>query len=189
MLAVRLLLLIEYFVLFGRPGMNSCAISEKETTKALNDLYTVPAPQIGISSDGRHAPSSFTTSSALHLNQRLGDNIVTVSGKKKNGCKDGTNIANFSDIAQISNSERKNQQASAKSRSLTDVNGYPLDTNSLSKADLEHGNKLTGYKKEKLKAGHKNLGRYSDGGALTSFPRSLSSMHLLIFNVFLVVFP
>ncbi|XP_020107935.1 uncharacterized protein LOC109723858 isoform X2 [Ananas comosus] len=146
------------------PGMNSCAISEKETTKALNDLYTVPAPQIGISSDGRHAPSSFTTSSALHLNQRLGDNIVTVSGKKKNGCKDGTNIANFSDIAQISNSERKNQQASAKSRSLTDVNGYPLDTNSLSKADLEHGNKLTGYKKEKLKAGHKNLGRYSDGG-------------------------
>ncbi|XP_072983792.1 cysteine-tryptophan domain-containing zinc finger protein 7-like [Typha latifolia] len=152
------------------PGMNSCDISEEETTKALNALYMAPAPEIGINSDGRHdvAALSMTAANVLHLNQGVEQNVqcMTTIGKRKSGPKDETNVPNHLSITQASNSLKKKQQAA--SRNLNDVNNHHLEPSSYSKAASEHGNKPMDFTVEKHKSRqkekHKNQRCYQDGG-------------------------
>ncbi|XP_073113913.1 cysteine-tryptophan domain-containing zinc finger protein 7 [Elaeis guineensis] len=153
------------------PGMNSCEISEEETTRALNALYLVPvAPESGASLEGHHnvSASGITTTNAQYLNQKFEQNSQSVPAirKRKNGPKDASNVSNHS--IQFSNPVKMNQQASIKNRSLNNASQYPFETNSSDKVGMGHARKLTDFssekQKHKQKEKHKNLGCYSNGG-------------------------
>ncbi|XP_072980079.1 cysteine-tryptophan domain-containing zinc finger protein 7-like isoform X1 [Typha angustifolia] len=133
------------------PGMNSCSISEEETTKALNALYMAPAPEVGMVSDGLH-------------DRRLEHNFqcTTISGKRKSGPKDATVLPNHLNPIQVPNSLKKSQQDSMKSRNSDDVNQHVFATNSLNKAALGNERKSMDFTVEKQKSRrkdkHKNPG-------------------------------
>ncbi|XP_072974596.1 cysteine-tryptophan domain-containing zinc finger protein 3-like [Typha angustifolia] len=158
------------------PGLNSCGISEEETTKALNSLYLAPASGLGTVSGGHHdvASSSIAREAGQHLTQRLDYTMPgnTTAGKKKHGSKNGSAVANNSNGA---NSAKKNQQSSMENNISHDANQYAFETNSLSKAGLGHGSKSMGLTVEKQmikhKEKHKNLGCYSDGGGMEKSKR------------------
>ncbi|KAM0954334.1 putative transcription factor & chromatin remodeling CW-Zn family [Dioscorea sansibarensis] len=155
------------------PGMNKCSISEEETTKALHALYQIPVSQSNTSANGVNAVASNTVlAEGQFLNHTFGNNTTNLPaiGKKKHKLKDPSNLVNGPALLQGSASVKKNQQASVKSRSLNDVNvnRYQLESNMLSKADLDHSNNPTDFAVDRQK--HKDevksqiLGRHSDGG-------------------------
>ncbi|KAG1338644.1 hypothetical protein COCNU_04G009500 [Cocos nucifera] len=170
------LLVSQYLVTFSlffwfKPGMNSCEISEEETTKALNALYVVPvAPGSGVNLEGHHniSASGITTTNAQYLNQKFEQNSQSVPAirKRKNGPKDASKVSNHS--TQFSNPVKMNQQASIKNRSLNNASQYPYETNSVDKVGIGHARKLTDFssekQKHKQKEKHKNLGSYLNGG-------------------------
>ncbi|KAJ0979755.1 hypothetical protein J5N97_015229 [Dioscorea zingiberensis] len=156
------------------PGMNRCSVSEEETTKALHALYQLPVSQCNTNANDVNAvaASNIALAEGQYLNHTFGNNMINVptTGKKKHKLKDPSNLVNGHGPAmgQTSASVKRNQQASVKSRSLTDVNQYQLESNRLSKAVLEHANNPTDFASDKQK--HKDegklkiLGRHSDGG-------------------------
>ena len=104
--------------------MNHCSFTEEETNNALIAPYQAPVPESQtnpLSNAGGHF------SGATIANVRQPDQIQrNCYGKKKNGLKVMSNAVNKESPTQLSNSMKKNMQASAKSRSLNDVNNSPL---------------------------------------------------------------
>lgn len=161
-------------ILSRGPGMNKCSISEEETTKALHALYQLPVSQCNTNANGVNAVASNTVlAEGQFLNHTFGNNTTNLPaiGKKKHKLKDPPNLVNGPALLQGSASVKKNQQASVKSRNLNDVNvnRYQLESNMLSKTDLEHANNSTDFAVDKQK--HKDevksqiLGCHSNGGA------------------------
>lgn len=144
--------------------MNSCNISEEETTKALNALYMVPAPESAVVLDARHdlPASSVTMAGAQPSNQRSEHNMLSMgtSVRKKYGPKDG--IPNQSSLMQVSNSLKKNPQVSMKnSKTAVGLESKSLD--------------FTQEKEKPRPKKHKNLEIHPDGGALSCFSSCILS--------------
>lgn len=108
-------------MLYWLPGMNSCDISEDETTKALYALYQMPM------SEGQHnmqthaSETAFGVSSAdalkFGLNQKnSSSDVLPDRGTKKHVFKEKMM------------SGKINAQASGKNRSMNDVNQHPTDS-------------------------------------------------------------
>nr|CAD1828425.1 unnamed protein product [Ananas comosus var. bracteatus] len=147
------------------PGMNSCNISEEETTKALNALYMVPAPESAVVLDARHdlPASSVTMAGAQPSNQRSEHNMLSMgtSVRKKYGPKDG--IPNQSSLMQVSNSLKKNPQVSMKnSKTAVGLESKSLD--------------FTQEKEKPRPKKHKNLEIHPDGGDLIEKSRKHSKL-------------
>ncbi|OEL14315.1 hypothetical protein BAE44_0024666 [Dichanthelium oligosanthes] len=87
------------------PGMNSCKITEDETTRALRALYMVPAPENNVK-DGGHdnAMSSIRAATAPTFKGNM--QPISTSGKLK-GSHDGANVANTFDLADMSRPSKK----------------------------------------------------------------------------------
>jgi len=147
-----------------RPGLNKCFISEEETQKAFNALYILSAPETGANLNGHHdvTASSITSTDAQHFDRRLDHDTQSVpsTGKKKSGLVAASNMSK--------NSVLKNFQSSVRSRSLTDVSEYPVETNSSIKAGLGITSKSVDFTAEKhnhkRKEKHKIPGHYSGEG-------------------------
>ncbi|CAN6351261.1 unnamed protein product [Urochloa humidicola] len=94
------------------PGMNSCKITEDETTRALRALYMVPAPESNIK-DGGHGNAmsgiGATTAPTFKGNMQS----ISTSGKLK-GSHDEANMANTSDLADMSKPSKKPHASSRK---------------------------------------------------------------------------
>ncbi|XP_009391580.3 cysteine-tryptophan domain-containing zinc finger protein 7-like [Musa acuminata AAA Group] len=154
------------------PRMNSCDISEEETTNALRALYLVPAPENSASLNVHHDVVSTNVSwaSGVHLGQNLEPgfpNVPTVA-KKKSGLKCDLDLPH-STSGQFSNSVKKDQHTSVKFRSSNDANQYPpFELNSSNKGvpgDASRSSDFNAEKqKPKQKDKHKKRGSYSDGG-------------------------
>ncbi|KAJ6790533.1 Uncharacterized protein M6B38_248990 [Iris pallida] len=144
------------------PGLNRCSISQEETQKAFNELYLVPAPGTGANLSGHHdvAASSITSADALHIDQRREHTVGTFPtvGKKKYRLTDTSNLPNHS-------SSKKNLQPPFKSKRSSDVNEYPLESSSLTKAAgvMSKSTELTTESHNHRKK-NKIPGCYSDGG-------------------------
>ncbi|ONK62974.1 uncharacterized protein A4U43_C07F10090 [Asparagus officinalis] len=145
-------------------GLNKCGISEEETTKAFHALYLVPAPETGANLNGHHDVAALNaTSSTHHFDRRFDHDIQSMSaiGKKKSGLTSASNVPK-------SSVSKKSHQASVKSRSLTDVTEFPLETNSSGKAGLGLTNKSVDFTaenhKHRQKDKHEISVRQSDGG-------------------------
>ncbi|KAF8392615.1 hypothetical protein HHK36_022962 [Tetracentron sinense] len=154
------------------PGMNRCNISEEETTKALNALYQpVPESQNNLCNHPDGAASRVPFADMRHLDQNHQDlsfQAERSGGKKKPGSKETSNVASHSGPMQFSNSTKKIQEASVKSRSLDDVNQSPLESSVGNIPGCQHLSKSSDFDVEKH--GHKQkekprlLERSSDGG-------------------------
>ncbi|XP_058076583.1 cysteine-tryptophan domain-containing zinc finger protein 7 isoform X2 [Magnolia sinica] len=153
------------------PGMNKCTISEEETTKALNALYQVPITENQNNPHSRYdGASGMTVADVRHPDQshEFGSQAMPGGGKKKHGSKDASSALSHSTLTHVPNAIKKTEQASVRSRSLDDVNHYPLESNSGNKAAFQHVNKSNTFAIEKHqhkhKEKHKLSERYSDGG-------------------------
>ncbi|CAL4907823.1 unnamed protein product [Urochloa decumbens] len=102
------------------PGMNSCKITEDETTRALRALYMVPVPESNIK-DGGHgnAMSGIDTASAPTFKGNM--QSISTSGKLK-GSHDRANVANTFDLADMSKPSKKPH---ASSRNPDGVDCFP----------------------------------------------------------------
>jgi hypothetical protein len=112
---------ILVFATYCRPGMNSCKITEDETTRALRALYMVPVTENNIK-DGGHdnATSGIGAATAPTLKGNM--QSVSTSGKLK-GSHDGSNMANTSDLDGMSKPSKKPHAPS--SRKLEGVDCFP----------------------------------------------------------------
>lgn len=154
--------------------MNSCDISEEETTNALRALYLVPAPENSASLNVHHdvVSTNVPWASGVHLGQNLEPgfpNVPTVA-KKKSGLKCDLDLPH-STSSQFSNSVKKDQQTSVKFRSSNDANEYPpFELNSSNKGvpgDASRSSDFNAEKqKPKQKDKHKKRGSNSDGGTI-----------------------
>ncbi|TVU19108.1 hypothetical protein EJB05_35241 [Eragrostis curvula] len=87
------------------PGMNSCDISEAETSRALRALYMVPASENNIRDGCRdNATSGIGTATAPAFEGNI--QPTSTSGKRK-GCHDGANVANNLDLNDMSKPSKK----------------------------------------------------------------------------------
>ncbi|AQK94161.1 CW-type Zinc Finger [Zea mays] len=82
------------------PGMNSCKITEDETTKALRALYMVPAPENNIK-DGGHDNAMSGKGTAIAPTFQGNTQSISSLGKLK-GSLDGANVANTLESAGMS---------------------------------------------------------------------------------------
>ncbi|KAK1281323.1 hypothetical protein QJS04_geneDACA004804 [Acorus gramineus] len=148
------------------PGMNSCSVSEEETTKALNALYQIPLPE---SQTTIHGTSGITLADGGNPDQLQPSlHPMPVVAKKKSGSKDSL-IAPSQN--QLPNSVKKSQPVSLKCRSLNDVNQHPPYSITSSKDASQQSSKSNdlffGKRGHKSKDKHKSLGHFSDGGNIT----------------------
>ncbi|XP_077223861.1 cysteine-tryptophan domain-containing zinc finger protein 3-like [Tasmannia lanceolata] len=161
------------------PGMNKCTISEEETTKALNALYQIPVPvsdgQNSLHSQHDGATSGIALTDLRHLdhNHELSSHSMlsggkkkhgSNGGKKKHGSKDISNALIHVSLTHLPNSSKNSQLGSIKSRSLNDVNHYPLESNPTNKVAFQHTSKSNDFHKHKQKEKHKLADRHSHGG-------------------------
>lgn len=160
--------------------MNRCSVSEEETTKALKTLYQLPAPE---SQNNLHnnpggyfleaTLANFKDPDKTPLNFGLHTSLG--NGKKKH-------MTNKEGPTQLSNSLKKNMQASVKSRSLNDVNNSPL----MAEPDLQQPSKSSDLSVEKQKYKHKEKLRLvelpTDGGILFDSDSFVLAGHLLLHN-------
>lgn len=94
------------------PGMNSCKITEDETTRALRALYMVPAPENNIK-DGGHVNATSGIGAATASTLKGNMQSISTSGKLK-GSHDGANVANTSDLADMSKPSKKPHAPSSR---------------------------------------------------------------------------
>ncbi|KAG2697356.1 hypothetical protein I3760_07G102100 [Carya illinoinensis] len=142
------------------PGMNRCSVAEEETTKALIALHQIPAPESQTNLHGN--PGGVLTGAMLanvrrpdQNHQNIGSDSMPWGGQKKDGLTEAPDVSYKDGLSQLSNSVKKNLQASVKDRSLNDVNQSP-DSQQLSKSSDLPVKKH----KEKQKVRHS----YSEGG-------------------------
>ncbi|CAL9133271.1 unnamed protein product [Musa textilis] len=153
------------------PGMNSCEISEEETTNALIALYFPPAPENSATLDGCHnvAGSSTSLAGGLPLGQRIEVNIQNVhgTGKRKNTLKDASDMLSHSTPKCFPDTVNRDQLASVKCEISNEANKhYPVEMNSMNKVGLVNASRSSNFNREKQKIKQKykqkNLGFYSD---------------------------
>ncbi|CAN6360347.1 unnamed protein product [Urochloa humidicola] len=94
------------------PGMNSCKITEDETTRALRALYMVPPPESNIK-DGGHGNATSGIGAATAPTFKGNMQSINTSGKLK-GSHDGANVANTFDLADMSKPSKKPHASSRK---------------------------------------------------------------------------
>ncbi|OVA04331.1 zinc finger protein [Macleaya cordata] len=116
------------------PGMNRCSVSEEETTKALNALYLLPAPenQNSLNNLSHGAASGVTSAGVQHLDQtHQGYDLHGgfSGGRKKPKSKEAVNAAMDRYPTELSNSTKKTLLVSLKSRNLHDANQSSLESN------------------------------------------------------------
>ncbi|KAG0517826.1 hypothetical protein BDA96_09G122800 [Sorghum bicolor] len=87
------------------PGMNSCKITEDETTRALRALYMVPAPENSIK-DGGHDNAMSGIGAPIAPTFQGNKQSISSLGKLK-GSHDGANVANTLDSAGMSKPSKK----------------------------------------------------------------------------------
>ncbi|KAJ4968928.1 hypothetical protein NE237_015629 [Protea cynaroides] len=154
------------------PGMDRCDISEEETTRALHALYQAPIieGQTNIHSQPDAAASGVTMDEVQRLDQNhrtLSLQVLPGSAKKKHGLKEVSSASKHTGSIHFSSSTKKNQQPSAKSRSLNDVQ-LPLGSNPVNKPvfrQLSQSDDLAVKKHmHKQKDKQKLLETYLDGG-------------------------
>jgi len=90
---------ILIFATYCSPGMNSCKITEDETTKALHALYVVPAPENSIKDGGHDATAGIVAAIAPTFKGNI--QYISISGKVK-GSHGGANVGNAFDLADMS---------------------------------------------------------------------------------------
>ncbi|QCE13241.1 hypothetical protein DEO72_LG11g234 [Vigna unguiculata] len=119
------------------PGMNSCEISEDETTKALYALYQMPISQVqnNMQSHGTETAIgvSFPNSLQYGLNQNMSSSEMSDRARKKLVIKEKTMSGINNDMHRFSNSVKANVQVSGKNRSLNGLNQHPADLNPVKK--------------------------------------------------------
>jgi hypothetical protein len=93
------------FATYCRPGMNSCKITEDETTRALRALYMVPAPENSIK-DGGHDNAMSGIGAPIAPTFQGNKQSISSLGKLK-GSHDGANVANTLDSAGMSKPSKK----------------------------------------------------------------------------------
>ncbi|KAK1558243.1 hypothetical protein Q3G72_000157 [Acer saccharum] len=155
------------------PGMNRCSVAEEETTKAFMALYHVPVLESqnnlhvnppGVISRGNLADVRHPDQN----NENYGSRFLPHGGKKKHGLKEVSSATNKDGSAQLSNSMKKNIQASVRSGSLNDVSQSPV----VSEQDFRQLSKSSDLPEEKHKYKHKEkhkvLDHNSDGGETKS---------------------
>ncbi|XP_058082788.1 cysteine-tryptophan domain-containing zinc finger protein 7-like isoform X2 [Magnolia sinica] len=147
------------------PGMNSCTFSEEETTKALNALYVpVPVPESQNNIHGQYnvSASGMVLADMRHLDQshELGSHAMPSAGKKKHALKDMPSAPSHVSLTHIPISNKKNQQAAAKSISLNDVNQPPSKSNDFAAEKPRHKQK----EKSKLPECYSDGGGYMEQG-------------------------
>ncbi|XP_054791536.1 cysteine-tryptophan domain-containing zinc finger protein 3-like isoform X2 [Prosopis cineraria] len=132
------------------PGMNSCSVSQDETTKAHIALFQVPLPES--QSISGSVLMGETSSAVLYPNQnQLNHGLNAMPGGKKRTVKEISNLASKDGSSQLSSSIKKNSQSSMKSRSISDMNKSPA----ISEPDVRG---------EKHKTKQKKPESYSDRG-------------------------
>ncbi|KAK1315648.1 hypothetical protein QJS10_CPA05g00491 [Acorus calamus] len=156
------------------PGMNSCSVSEEETTKALNALYQIPLHE---SQTTIHGTSGLTLADGGNLDQlQPSMHPMPVVAKKKSRSKDSS-IAPSQN--QLPNSVKKSQPVSFKCRSLNDVNQHPpysiISSKDASQQSSKSNDLFSGKRGHKSKDKHKSLGHFSDGGNITGSSKQSKS--------------
>ncbi|XP_043708748.1 cysteine-tryptophan domain-containing zinc finger protein 7-like isoform X2 [Telopea speciosissima] len=155
------------------PGKNRCDISEEETTRALYAAYQTPVTegQNNMHSQLDAAASGVTLDEVQRLDQNhhnLSLRALPSSAKKRHGLKEVSSAANHMGSIHFSSSTKKNQQPSAKSRSLNDVNQLPLESNLVNKPVFQQlsksGDLAVDKRMHKQKEKQKLLESYLDGG-------------------------
>ncbi|GMY16441.1 cysteine-tryptophan domain-containing zinc finger protein 7-like isoform X1 [Fagus crenata] len=147
------------------PGMNRCTVTQEETTQALVALYQVPASESQTFLHGNPGGviAGVTFANVRHPdqnNQNIGLHSMPSSGKKKDGLKETSDATFKDDPSQLSNSMKKNLQASVKGRSLNDVNQSPL----MGEPDFQQLSKSSDLPVKKHKEKQTVRDSYSDGG-------------------------
>ncbi|KAI9182280.1 hypothetical protein LWI28_023832 [Acer negundo] len=155
------------------PGMNRCSVGEEETTKAFMALYHVPVleSQNNLHVNPPGVISRVNLADVRHPdqnNENYGSRFLPHGGKKKHGLKEVSSATNKDGPAQLSNSMKKNIQASVRSGSLNDVSQSPV----ISEQDFRQLSKSSDLPEEKHKYKHKEkhkvLDHNSDGGETKS---------------------
>ncbi|WOK96001.1 hypothetical protein Cni_G04708 [Canna indica] len=156
------------------PGLNSCDVSEEETTSALRALYLAPPLENGVKSDGCHdvAPCNASLTSGMHLDNNLGLSVqeVPTVGKKKIAPKCAPDIASQSTLPHLPNSVKNDQQVSIKCGNSGGPNQFhPSEINASNKGAFGNTSRSTDLNIEKQKQKQKDKlktnGFYSDGGS------------------------
>ncbi|KAG6500851.1 hypothetical protein ZIOFF_040709 [Zingiber officinale] len=147
------------------PRMNSCHVSEDDTTNALHALYAAPASENIASLDGRKLSAASTP---LARGDHLG---VPAIVKKKSAQKDASNILNQSISIEFPNVVKDNEFA-VKCKSVNDTNQcLPAEANLLNKGGIGTLGSSTGFRtqmhKSKKKDKQENHECHSHGGELS----------------------
>ncbi|XP_042397910.1 cysteine-tryptophan domain-containing zinc finger protein 7-like isoform X1 [Zingiber officinale] len=149
------------------PRMNSCHVSEDDTTNALHALYAAaPASENIASLDGRKLSAASTP---LARGDHLG---VPAIVKKKSAQKDASNILNQSISIEFPNVVKKDNEFTVKCKSVNDTNQcLPAEANLLTKGGIDTLGSSTGFRtqmhKSKKKDKQENHECHSHGGELS----------------------
>ncbi|CAN0899011.1 Cysteine-tryptophan domain-containing zinc finger protein 3 [Linum grandiflorum] len=142
------------------PNMNICEIGEEETTRAVRELYPVPLLNGLGSSSGIPGGSM----SRVSLSSVRPSNPMAVTGRKKHGLKEPSNIINKDSPMQLSHSAKKAVVTSKSNGSLNEVCRSPR----VSESDLVKSNRTSDTaiwkQKPKLKDKHIAHENISYGG-------------------------
>lgn len=123
--------------------MNRCEISEEETTKALNALYQLPVSdhQCSIQNQANGSASKVTAVGIQHPDQNfhnINSHSISNRGKKRQVSKVIPNSGSSGSSFWISNPTKNHLQEPVKSKSLTDMNQPPLESNTVKKSDFQY---------------------------------------------------
>lgn len=137
-----------------RPGMNSCDISEDETTKAVQAFYQLPISECQNNMQTHATGTAIGVSSAdslqFGLNHKKSSSDVLPDGvKKKHVVKEKTMSGINNDVLQFSNSAKINAQVSGNNRSLNDMNQQPADSNPMKKMGSKQSSRFNNIVEEK----------------------------------------
>ncbi|KAE8734164.1 Tetratricopeptide repeat-like superfamily protein [Hibiscus syriacus] len=128
------------------PRMNRCDISEDDTTKALNALYQVPVAENQNNSQNlaNRSVSLVTSAQPQHLDQNnssFNSQAFSVQGKRNHGLKEVLKEGS-SGLNQMSNSRKKQQKESLKSKSLNGMTQAPVESIVMKKSTYEEKERL-----------------------------------------------
>lgn len=137
-----------------RSGMNSCNVSEDETTQALHNLYKMPISegQNNVQIHGTEIANGVSSTDALQygLNHKMSSSDMLSGRGKKHIVKEKTMLGINNDEPQFSNSAKTNVQVFGKNRSLNGINQHPSDLNPMKKmSSSKHLSKLDNMIEEK----------------------------------------
>lgn len=136
---------------FFRPGMNSCSITEEETTKAVRERYQSHNQNALHGSLADVIPGA-TADSNMHLTQTRQD-VVPGGGQKQH------------DLKEVSNSKQE-LLLSVKNTSLTDTIGSHVENELHFQNSRNPTDPVLEMNRRKKKSKKKLLDSYSDGGII-----------------------